>query len=304
MKPTIYTFKQFLKERFPWPVRKLPVHTNLGCPHRENRTGAGGCVYCYNPGFSSLSADVPEVGPQIADGIKRSRKNGFAGKFIAYFQTDTNTYAHIKTLELWWREIENHPDDFVGLAVGTRPDCLSEDIFRLLSELGEKFMVWLELGLQSAHDRTLELINRGHDFACFADAVQHAKKFPNILICAHIILGLPGETKSDMLTTIREINRLNLDGVKIHHLQVVKHTVLADWYAQGNVKVCTEQEYIDLLVELLPHLSPDISVHRLVGDIRQDLLIDPQWEIPKARVIQLVEQRLIAEKKYQGIAVE
>ncbi len=304
MKPPIYTFKQFIKERFPWPVRKLPVHTNLGCPHRENRTGAGGCVYCYNPGFSSLSAAVPEVRRQISEGIERSRKSGFAGKFIAYFQTDTNTYAHIKTLEPWWREIENHPDDIVGLAVGTRPDCLSGEILSLLSELGEKFMVWLELGLQSANDKTLERINRGHDYACFADAVQQTKKFPNILVCAHIILGLPGETKSDMLTTIDEINRLKLDGVKMHHLQVVKHTVLADWYAEGNVKVFTEQEYIDLLVELLPQLSPHISVHRLVGDIRQDLLIAPQWEIPKTRIIQLVEQRLKAEHKFQGMSMQ
>ncbi|MFZ5516848.1 MAG: TIGR01212 family radical SAM protein [Candidatus Zhuqueibacterota bacterium] len=304
MKPPIYTFKQFLKERFPWPVRKLPVHTNLGCPHRENRTGAGGCVYCYNPGFSSLSCDLPDVRRQMADGIARSRAAGFTGKFIAYFQTDTNTYAPISRLEPWWREIENHRDDIVGLAVGTRPDCLSGEALALLSELGESTMVWLELGLQSAHDRTLERINRGHDVACFHRAVGQTRRYPHILICAHIILGLPGETPDHMIATIQTINRLNLDGVKMHHLQVVKHTVLADWYAGGNVPVFSEQEYINLLVTLLPHLAAHISVHRLVGDIRQDLLIAPLWEIPKARIIQLVEQRMKAEKKFQGIAMQ
>jgi len=304
MKPTIYTFKQFLKKRFPWPVRKLPVHTNLGCPHRDNRTGAGGCVYCYNPGFSSLSANLPDVRRQIADGIARSRAAGFAGKFIAYFQTDTNTYAPIEVLEPWWREIENHRDDIVGLAVGTRPDCLSDDALALLSKLGETFMVWLELGLQSAHDRTLERINRGHDVACFHRAVQQTRRYPHILICAHIILGLPGETPDHMIETLQTINRLNLDGVKIHHLQVVRHTVLADWYAQGNAPVYSAQEYIDLLVDLLPHLASRISVHRLVGDIRQDLLIAPIWDIPKSQVIQRVEQQMKSESRFQGMLVE
>ena len=302
MKPIIYRFKNFLKEHFPWPIRKLPVHTNLGCPHRENR--AGGCVYCYNPGFSSLSADLPDVSVQISEGIEKSRANGFAGKFIAYFQTDTNTYAPISILEPWWREIQKYPGDIVGLAVGTRPDCLSKEALSLLSEIGERYMVWLELGLQSAHDKTLELINRGHDFACFADAVQQVKRHPNILICAHIILGLPGESQNDMLTTIHEINGLKLDGVKIHHLQVIKHTILANWFSQGKVKVFTESEYIDLLIKLIPHLSPRISVHRLVGDIRQDLLIAPLWKTPKTRIIQLIEQGLKAENEYQGILAD
>jgi radical SAM protein (TIGR01212 family) len=303
MQRIIYRFKDFLRDRFPYPIRKLPIHTNLGCPHRENRRGPGGCIYCYNPGFSNLTPDLPDVSTQMQQGIEKARNSGFNGKFIAYFQTDTNTYTTIDVLEPWWRTIEQFPDDIIGLAIGTRPDCLSQEILALLSEMGRKVMVWLELGLQSAHDRTLELINRGHDYACFVDAVKQVKHFENILICAHIILGLPGESKDDMLHTFAEINRLGLDGVKIHHLQVIKNTVLADWFAQGKVVVFDEQEYIDLLVELLPHLSSKITIHRLVGDIKDELLIAPKWSLPKTRVIQLIEQGLRKKDKYQGIYV-
>ncbi len=304
MKKTIYKFKDFLKERYPFPVRKLTIHTNLGCPHRENRTGKGGCIYCYNPGFSNLKSNLPDVQNQIREGIASAQKNGFKGKFIAYFQTETNTYADINVLEPWWREIEKYPEDIVGLAIGTRPDCLSDQILALLSEMGNKYMVWLELGLQSALDRTLELINRHHDYDCFVEAVSQTQNYNNILICAHIILGLPGENEDDMLFTLREINRLALDGIKIHHLQVVKNTVLADWYVQGKVKIFTEDEYVDLLVKLLPHLSEKITVHRLIGDIKHHLLIAPKWHLPKTRVIQLIEERMKSEGKFQGMLVD
>ncbi len=304
MPRVIYKFKDFLTERYPFPVRKLSIHTNLGCPHRENRTGKGGCVYCYNPGFSSLTSDLPDVPIQIQTAIAQARNNNFKGKFIAYFQTETNTYADIDVLGPWWREIENYPDDIIGLAIGTRPDCLSENILSLLSEMGKKYMVWLELGLQSAHDRTLKLINRGHDYACFVDAIHQTQQFKNILICAHIILGLPNETEHDMLFTIQEINHLQLDGVKIHHLQVVKNTILAEWYALGKIKVFNETEYIHLLLHVLPHLSSKITVHRLVGDIRSDLLIAPRWRLPKTQVIQILENELKKAGKFQGMATE
>ena len=232
----------------------------------------------------------------------RARERGFKGKFIAYFQTDTNTYADIEILEPWWRTIEEFRDDIVGLAIGTRPDCLSEEILDVLSDIGNKVMVWLELGLQSANDRTLELINRGHDYACFSEQVEQIKSYENIFICAHIILGLPGESFNDMLHTINELNRLAVHGVKIHHLQVVKNTVLADWYEQGRVKIFNEEEYIALLVRLLPHIAPNMVIHRLVGDIREDLLIAPKWKLPKTRIIQLVEERMKKENRFQGMA--
>ena len=301
----IYRFRDFLRERYPFPVRKLPLHAGLGCPHRDNGDGSSGCVYCYNPGFSDMSSDTPDdVGRQLERGIERSRRSGFSGKFIAYFQTGTNTYADIEQLESWWRLIERYPDDIVGLSIGTRPDCLSADIFALLAEFGEKFMVWLELGLQSANDGTLARINRGHTYQSFADAVDMSRLHENILICTHIILGLPGEGIEDMEHTVSTLNRLGVHGVKIHHLQVVKHTLLAEWYARGDVCVYDVNEYVSLLVKLLPQLSRQIVVHRLVGDIRNDLLIAPRWVLPKARVIQLVEQGLRDAGMRQGALVD
>jgi hypothetical protein len=137
MPKIIYKFKDFLNKRYPFPVRKLTVHTNLGCPHRENRIGKGGCVYCYNPGFSNLTNNLPDVPAQIHEGIISARNKAFKGKFIAYFQTETNTYASIDVLKPWWRTIEKYPDDIVGLAIGTRPDCLSDEILSLLAEMGK-----------------------------------------------------------------------------------------------------------------------------------------------------------------------
>ena len=306
MQRTIYKFKDFLSERFPFPVRKLPVHTFLGCPHRKNRSGSGGpggsggCIYCYNPGFSDISADFADVSVQISDGIAKFRERGYKGRFLVYFQTDTNTYADITVLEPWWRTIEQFPQAIAGLAVGTRPDCLNEDILTVLADIAKKNMVWLELGLQSASDKTLSLINRGHDYDCFVNAVIQVKKFSDIFLAAHIILGLPGENYNNMLHTIHELNRLSVDGVKIHHLQVIKHTVLADWYKMGKVNLFTENEYVRLLIELLPHLSPNICIHRLIGDIKNDLLLAPQWLSPKTKIIQMIEARLNEAGEYQG----
>lgn len=300
----VYRLKDYLQEKFPVEIRKLPIHTFLGCPHRENRTGKGGCIYCYDSAFSSIENSVPNVLTQVHQGMEHNRAKGFTGKFLAYFQTGTNTYADVTVLEPWFRIIEQYPDDFVGLSVGTRPDCLPPETLALLADLGKKMMVWVELGLQSVHDRTLQLINRGHDYACFVDAVERIRMHEQIQICAHIILGLPGESLDDNLCTIREINRLQLNGIKFHHLQVVKNTVLAEWYAGGKVKVLDREEYIGLLMELLPHLSSKISVHRLVGNVKDDLLLAPRWRLIKARVAQMVVQRMVVKQKFQGMYVD
>jgi len=297
----VYRFKDFLKERFPYQVRKLPIHTYLGCPHRDSGS-AGGCIYCYEPAFSTLRPDLPDVNTQISNWIERSRKRGYEGKFIAYFQTGTNTYAETALLKKWWNIVFDYPDDIAGLAIGTRPDCLQDSAIELLADFSKRLMVWLELGLQSANDETLRLINRGHDYNCFRDAVTRVRAYGSILICAHVIMGLPDETVDDMLYTIREINRLKLEGIKIHHLQVVKHTVLQNWFENSRVKLFDEYEYIDLMSHLLPHLDNSICVHRLIGDIQDDLLIAPRWTLPKTQVIQLIEKRLRDMNTFQGKA--
>ncbi len=289
----IRTFRAYLRERFPFPVKKLPIHTFLGCPHREGRTGKGGCFYCNNASFALLdevrSLDVRE---QVRLGIERARQRGFRGKFILYFQTYTNTFAPIEELKRQFDVAYEFAGDVVGLSVSTRPDCLGEEILALLSRYAKDMMLWLEIGLQSANDRTLRLINRGHDFATFRDAVERAKGFDGILTCAHVILGLPGETREDMLNTIEWVNRLGLDGIKIHHLQVVKGTVFERWYREGKLPVMDWREYMDLLLYLLPHLDPRIVVHRLVSDCPPSLLVAPRWEIDKSEFLSLLYRRL------------
>ncbi|MBN1894939.1 TIGR01212 family radical SAM protein, partial [bacterium] len=225
MKRVLYHFKDFLAGHFEGPVRKLPLHAHLGCPHRDAETGSGGCIYCYNPGFSGIAdAGAVDVRAQLRTAIEKHRAKGGKTRFIAYFQTETNTHAPLETLRDLWESVLEYPQEIIGLSVSTRPDCLSTEILSCLSDFSGKLMVWVETGLQSANDRTLERIRRGHDVECFRHAADLIRRHPALLHCVHIILGLPGEKLEDMRSTIAEVNRARPHGVKIHHLQIVRHT--------------------------------------------------------------------------------
>lgn len=242
-----------------------------------------------------MEASEKDCRGQIEEGISGERSRGFKGKFLAYFQSYTNTYADAQTLSRWWSGLDDFPEDMVGLSVSTRPDCLEDAALDLLAEHARRRMVWLELGLQSACDATLALINRGHDFACFEDAVRRTKNREGILICAHLILGLPGENLDEMRRTIAELNRLGVDGVKFHHLQVVKGTVLEKWYREDRVRVLGEEDYVDIICDLLPRLRRGVVIHRLFGDVRGDLLVAPRWKRPKGSLTEMVRTRLGAQ---------
>ena len=299
MSQTYYSLKDYLRSRFACDVRKLALHAHPGCPHR--RTPEDGCVFCNESGFSDAGPHEKPVRDQIAEALAAAHRRGFRGKFIAYFQTGTNTLGEPVSLESRWRAVLEFPDDIVGLSIATRPDCLDDMHLGILDEIARSRMVWVELGLQSAKDETLRLINRGHDFAAFENAVLRIGRHPGIRSVAHIILGLPGETVEDMRNTVGALNRLNVDGVKIHHLQVVAGTVLANWYRHGRVRVFTEEEYADLLVTLIPLIDRKTVIHRLVGDIRTGLLIAPKWNRPKTRILQEVETRLRNAGLRQGL---
>ncbi len=289
----IKTFSNFLRQRFPFPVRKLAVHSFLGCPHRDNKIGRGGCFYCNNSSFSKIAGKREiDIQQQISSALTASRQKGYRGKFIVYYQSYTNTFAELSVLEKMFLPVYRFKDDVVGIAVSTRPDCLEDKVLALLDDLGKNFMVWVEIGLQSAHNRTLQLINRGHNYECFLDAVSRAQKYKNLLLCAHIILGLPGETRNDMLFTITEIVRLRLDGIKIHHLQIIKDTVFQKWYDQGKIKVMDWKDYMNLLLFLLPYLGEDIVVHRLVSDAPDEMLIAPKWDISKQEFLNRLYEEL------------
>ena len=267
------------------------------CPNRDGKIGYGGCTYCYNQSFSPPTLKgKTSIHHQIQLGKKK-------GKFLVYFQPYTNTYADVRVLKKLY-DSALKDDDALGLCVGTRPDCVPDDVLSLIQSYTEKYDVWIEYGLQSAHNKTLKLINRGHSFAQFEDAIYRTKE-RGILICVHVILGLPFETREDMLETIRILSALPIEGVKIHHLQVIENTNIAEDYRDGKFDTFSFDEYLSLIVDVIELLPPDIVVHRLVGDVlNSNILISPKWELPKQKILSLIERELIRRASYQGISYQ
>lgn len=297
-----YRLSRFFGHKFGHPVYKIPLDAGFSCPNRDGTTGDSGCIYCYNPSFAPFAADKNHssnplsITEQLQKGMKK--KNG--ARHLAYFQSYTNTYAPLKQLKKLYDEALGSPA-VIGLSIATRPDCITEDILDLIEEYARSYHVWLEYGLQSAHDRTLDLIKRGHDAASFERAVKLTRG-RGIHICAHIILGLPGETLSMMMETIQFINKLGLDGIKFHHLQVIKHTPLADQYAREKLAIYEkEEDYIPILCDCLERLAPHIVVHRLASQATsEDLLIAPRWAKGAGRIASEVESELKKRGTYQG----
>lgn len=293
-------FSVYLKEKFRCKVYKVSIDAGFTCPNRDGKLGAGGCIYCNNQGFSpnTRRARIP-VPEQLEQGMAIMRRRYKAEKFIAYFQAFTNTYAPVEKLETLYREALR-PADVVGLSVGTRPDCVEDPVVELLAELGRDCEVWIELGLQSAHDSTLRSINRKHDVAAFADAVRRMKKHPQLKICGHIILGLPGETREMMLDSADLLSDLGAHGVKIHLLHILKDTPLEKMHERGEVKIFEFPEYVNLVVEYLERLDPEMVIQRLTADGPSELLIAPKWANEKKRTIDKIEKELLKRNTRQG----
>lgn len=301
--PRWYPFSRFLRERFGRPVYKIPLDAGFTCPNRDGRIGRGGCTFCYNPSFAPAAGSGLTIYEQIARGKAALRRRTPRAGFLAYFQSHTNTYAPTTALRALFDAALADPD-VVGLAVATRPDCVPDPVLDLLEGYARERHVWLELGLQSIRDRTLQLINRGHSAADFIDAVRRTRG-RNIFVSAHVILGLPGEDREDFLATARALTDLGLDGVKIHHLQVIRRTPLAAAYARGEVRVLTLAEYIPLVCDFLEHLDPRMTIHRLFGEVLYgDLLIAPHWEKDKAAVLAAINAELARRGTRQGARVK
>lgn len=296
------TFNQHLKDTFGEKVYKITIDAGFTCPNRDGTCGLDGCIYCYGDREVSRLVDCASIQTQIREGMLAIHKRYHANKFLAYFQSYTNTYGPVAQLtQLYQAALEI--EGIVGLSIGTRPDCVGDDVLELLDFLAQTTYLWVEYGLQSAHDATLKRIQRGHDFAAFLDAVQRTKKRPHIKICVHVILGLPGETKDEMLETARVLSDLNIDGVKIHSAHVLKHTQLADMYRQGTYQVLELPEYIDLVCDFLEHLAPHIIIHRLVGDAPRERYIAPEWCMQKSEALRQIEEELERRNSYQGSRV-
>jgi hypothetical protein len=289
----------YLRQRFGERVQKITLDAGLTCPNRDGRVGVGGCLYCNARGSGTGAwAEGLSISRQMEEGMARLRRRYGARKFIAYFQSFSNTYAPLERLAALYREALSFPE-VVGLSIGTRPDCLEDEVLDWLAGCLPKYLVWLELGLQSAHDATLQRLNRGHDVACFTRAVGRAAA-RELGVVAHVILGLPREGPAEMAATARFLAGLPLQGVKIHLLYVTRDSGLARAYQAGEYRCLTQAQYISGLVDFIELLPPHFIIHRLTGDPHPGELLAPAWCLEKSRVLQAIAREFARRGSRQG----
>ena len=294
-----YDLKSYWINRFGCRVHKLPIDAGFTCPNRDGSVAAGGCVYCDGRGSALRRVGpLPSVGDQVRRGKAFYRERGQAEKFIAYFQTFTNTYAPMENLRALYDEALA-VEDVIGLSIGTRPDCVPDETLALIRSYAERSHIWLEFGLQSIHDRTLRTINRGHDAAAFRDAVRRAGGGP-ILICVHIIVGLPGETREEILETARAIAALPVQGIKIHSLLALEGTALGERYAKGEIALITREEYVGAVCDILEILPPGMVIQRLTADGYREIFLGPAWAGNKLAVLNAIDRELETRDSWQG----
>ncbi len=292
-------FSSHLKSRFGGRVHKISVDAGLSCPNRGATRSRPGCLFCDPGGSGAVGIDRgAQVAEQIERGKEVMRRKYKAQRFIAYFQPFSNTAAPVEDLRRLYDEALG-VEDVVGLAVGTRPDCCPPEVFELLTEYHRRTYFWLELGLQSMHDRTLDFLRRGHSYACFREAFDRAKD-QGLRVCVHVILGLPGESRDDMLATANEMARLQVDGIKIHLLHVLDGTPLGEMYRRGEIAVLCQDDYVQLVTDFIARLHPRTLVQRLTGDGPRDRLLAPLWSLKKWEVINAVDDALNQRDMRQG----
>jgi radical SAM protein (TIGR01212 family) len=291
-------YSSYLRETFGCRVQKITLDAGLGCPNRDGTLGRCGCIYCNEKGSGTGAAHFASITEQIGTGKERLARRYKARKFIAYFQSFSNTYAPLPRLAALYGEALADPD-IVGLSIGTRPDCVSDETLDYLAGLAQNHLIWMEYGLQSSRDETLERIGRGHSVAAFIDAVERsrARKIP---VCAHIILGLPGEKTEDMLDTARFLAIHEVEAVKIHLLYVVRGTALEQLYNSGAYSCLSRDEYAAAAGEFIALLHPRMIIQRLTGDPHPEELVAPLWALEKSRNIKAVQTYMEKNGLYQG----
>lgn len=297
--PRYYPLSRFLRTRFDARVWRVSIDGGFTCPNVDGTVTTGGCVYCDNRSFSPgrRQGRMP-VAEQVRRGIAALQKRYDADRFLAYFQAGTNTYASVEKLRRLYDEALAHPQ-VIGLAIGTRPDCVADPVLDLLQEYARDRFVCLELGLQSRHDRSLDWMNRGHHFDAFLDAVARSQG-RGLDLCVHVILGLPGEDRDDMLATADAVAALPVQGVKIHNLHVVRDTPLEGMYRRGEVRMMEFAEYVEVLCDFLERLPPGMVIHRLNGDAPADYLVAPAWCLDKQAILRAVHEELRRRDSRQG----
>ena len=294
-----YSLDYYLKQTFGEKIYRLSLNGGMTCPNRDGTLDSRGCIFCSTGGSGDFAtAPALSVTEQIAQAKERIRGKSNCKKFIAYFQAYTTTYAPVSYLRELFSEAICHPD-IVALSIGTRCDCLPEDVLDLLTEFNKFKPVWVELGLQSIHDTTLQQIRSGFTYEQYLSAVD-ALKERNLTVITHLILGLPGETEEMMLASVDAVAHLPVDGVKLQLLHVLKHTDLALLYETNPFSVFSLEEYCDFVVTCIEHLPPEMVVHRITGDGPRSLLIAPLWSTDKKRVLNTIHKRFRERDTWQG----
>lgn len=290
-----YEMKKIFKEK----AIKLSIDGNFTCPNRDGTIGNKGCIFCSERGSGDFNSDKNKsITKQIEEQKQIMSKKWKSTTFIAYFQNYTNTYDTVENLRKKFYEALNC-ENIKGIAIATRPDCIDTAVLKLLEELNSKTFLWIELGLQTINDRTANFLRRGYKTEQF-DKTYEQLKMKNIKTVVHLIFGIPGETKKDMLDSVKYISRKNIWGVKIHMLHVLKNTDLAEYYKKTNFRIMTSEEYVDIVCTALELLNPDTVIHRLTGDGKKSDLIGPRWTLHKLKVLSDIDKELKSRESYQG----
>ena len=294
-----HTLDYYYKNRFNEKIFKVSLNANFSCPNIDGTVGYGGCIYCSKTGSGEFAGNKEEaIEKQFIEVKETMLKKWPKAKYIGYFQARTNTYAPVDKLKSLYETILKQ-DNVIGLNIATRPDAITNECLDYLEKLNKKTYLTIELGLQTTNKNTSILINRCHTLECFENMVQELRK-RNIDVVVHIINGLPYETKEDMINTVKYINKLDIQGIKIHMLSILKNTKLEKVYNEQPFKVLTKEEYVDIVIEQLEYLRPEIVIHRITGDPKKDDLIEPKWLVKKFCVLNDIDKEMVKRDTYQG----
>ena len=298
-----HTLNYHYKEKYHCKVIKVSLNAGFTCPNIDGKVGYGGCIYCSKSGSGDFGGDISKsLGEQFDEIKEKLSKKWPRGKYIAYFQAHTNTYAPLSVLKEKYESVLKK-DNVIGIAIATRPDAIEDEVLDYLEELNKNTDVTVELGLQTIHEDTAKLINRCHSLNQFEEMVKKLRK-RNIEVVVHIINGLPYETKEMMVETVQYLNHLDINGIKIHMLNIVKDTPLATLYQEKKFKVLSKEEYIDIVISQLEYLRPEIVIHRITSDPDPKNLIEPTWLIKKFCVLNDIDKEMKRRNTYQGKKLE
>ncbi|TDL98631.1 TIGR01212 family radical SAM protein [Macrococcus brunensis] len=294
-----HTWNYHLRQKFGQKIFKVALEGGFDCPNRDGTVAHGGCTFCSVAGSGDFAGERVDPIPVQFEKIKnRTHEKWKDGQYIAYFQAYTNTHAPLHVLKEKY-EAALAQEGVVGLSIATRPDCLPDDVVEYLAELNERTYLWVELGLQTVHQETSDLINRAHDMQCYYDGVAKLRKH-NINICSHIINGLPGENYDMMMETAKAVAEMDVQGIKIHLLHLLKGTPMIKQYEKGKLEFMSKEDYVSLVADQLELLPPEMIIHRITGDGPIELMIGPMWSVNKWEVLNAIDQELIRRDSWQG----